>query len=204
MDWVCGSHSQRLAVVLIVSVQVAAGLLDGDDLVDHLVGGGAKLRTIAGLQHESNRLGPFINIGIGKHRPALRSRALAHQTAEIIHAAVGFQQIVHRGDTLGHVDLATLAPEAAGDGHGAHGNVPQLGVRRLGEILDALVFPARRVCQRHSCLRRRLSARKLSEDCMSRQRRYGSRRNRRGYKLSARDVSFFSHALFPISTSTTE
>src|SRR3984885_3253463 len=195
-------HSQRLAIILIVSIQVAAGFLNGNYLVDKLLGTCSKLRTIARLQHESNRLGPLVNIGVRKHGANLRSSAFAHEAAEIIHAAVRLQQVVHGGDALGYIDLAALTPEAAGDRHRTHRNVPQFGVRGLGKIFHTLIFPARRVCQCQRCLRRRLSAPSLSEDCMSRQRRNGSRRNCSAYELSARDVYFFRHALFPISTST--
>ena len=45
------------------------------------------------------------------------------------------------GMLLVDIDLATAGPEAAGYGHGAHRDVMQLGVRRFGQVLDALVFP---------------------------------------------------------------
>ena len=94
-------HAIGDAIVLVISVDVAAGLLHGDDLVDHLIGRGAKLRMISGLQREAHRLGPFIRIGIGKHRPNLLGVTLAHQPAEIVHAPVGFEQIVHGRNALG-------------------------------------------------------------------------------------------------------
>src|SRR6266851_3678189 len=70
------------------------------------------------------------------------------QAAEIHHAPVGLQQIVHGGNAFRNVGLAAAPPEPGLDGHRAHGDIPQLRVARFGEVLDALLFPARAIDQR--------------------------------------------------------
>ncbi len=139
-------HAQRFAIVLVVGVEVSAGLLDRDHLVNDFLGRRTQVRTIAGLQREPNCFGPLVNIGVRKNRPALRGVALAHQTAEIVHAPVGFEQIVHGGNAFGEVNLPAARPEAALDRDRVHRNVSEFRVRRLGEILDALILPSGVIC----------------------------------------------------------
>ena len=119
--------SGELPVVDVVGIQIAVGFLHRYDFVDRLLGAHAESGTSPRLQRKSNRFRPFINIGVGIDRPVLCGVALANQTAKIIHAAVGFQKIMHRRDTLGDVSLATGSPKSHLDGNGTYRNVPQLG-----------------------------------------------------------------------------
>ena len=136
-------HSLRLVSIHVIGVEIAARFLRGDNLVNHFLHGGAKLWTVARLQHEARGLNPLVNIGVGIYGPALGGRTFPRQAAKIVHAAVRLQQIVHAGNALVDVSLAPLRPEAALDGDRVHRNISQLGVRRFGKILDPLVLPSR-------------------------------------------------------------
>src|ERR1700722_7780963 len=109
------SHSQSFTIILIVGIEVAAGLLDGHHLIYDLVRRSAQFRAIARLQYKSNCLGPLVSVGVGIYRAALCRAALAHETPEVIHAAIGFEQIVHCRNAPGRIDLAALPPKTAGD-----------------------------------------------------------------------------------------
>src|SRR5579864_812072 len=152
-------HPQRFAVILIIGIQISARFLNSDHFINNFLGSGSKFRTIPRLQNKPNSLGPFINIGIREYRPALRSLTLPHQTTEIVHPPVSFQQVVHRWHTLCDVDLASRPPESAVNRDSSDRNVLQLGMRRLGEILHTLIFPVRRVGQLHVALNRRTRSR---------------------------------------------
>ena len=143
-----GKHALRRVVVDIVGVQITAGLLRGHNITNEFFNGRAKLWTITRLQREPRRFDPFVNVGVGIHRPTLSTLTLAGQAAEIRHAPVGLQQIVHGGNAFRNVGLAAAPPEAGLDGHRVHGDIPQLRVARFGEIFDALLFPARAIDQR--------------------------------------------------------
>src|SRR6202034_2467664 len=106
---------------------------------------------------------------------------------------------MHAGNAFGRADFAAWRPEAAGDGHSMHWNIAQLGMRRLRKIFDALIFPAWRIDQRNRSSRNCLFIGNIaSKSSMNGQSRYGSHRDRRRHKLSARDVSLFSHILVPL------
>ena len=121
-------HALGLAVVHVVCVEVSTGLLNRDDLGNHFFRHGPQLGTVTRLKRESDTLSPFVNVGVGIDRSALCRRTLAHQAAEIVHAAVRFQEIVHGGNALGDIDLAPLSPKSALHGYSPHGNISQLGM----------------------------------------------------------------------------
>src|ERR1700752_3965498 len=135
-------HAQRLAIILIIGIQISIRFLDRNDLVDDLFGRLAKCWTISRLQDESRRLGPLINIGIRENRATLGRLALPYQTAKIIHATIGFQQVVHRRNASAHIDLATWPPESSGNAHSSNRDVPQLGMWGFGQVLDRLILPS--------------------------------------------------------------
>ncbi len=143
-----GKHALRRVVIDVVGVQITAGLLRGHDVINEFLNGRAKLRTTGRLQREPRCFDPFVNVGVGIDRPTLNTLTLADQAAEIHHAPVGLQQIVHGGNAFRNVGLAAAPPEPGLDGHRAHGDIPQLRVARFGEVLDALLFPARAIDQR--------------------------------------------------------
>src|SRR5256885_46424 len=160
-------HSLRSMVADVIGVQVTVGLLRGNDVLRDFVHGSAKLGPLAGLQSETGGFGPLVNVGIGVHRPALRGGALSDEAAEIIHAAIGFQQFFHRRDALVDVDFAALCPETIFDRDGVHWHVSQFGVWRLREVENALVAPRR--SRRQSDLRMRSEfARSPFRSCESR------------------------------------
>src|SRR5207249_7279346 len=145
-DWSsdeCSSdlHALRGALANVIGVQISIRLLRGDDVLRDFLDGITKLGALAGLQSKADSFGPLVNVGIGIHRAALRRGALPDEAAEIIHAAVGFQQFFHRRNTFVDVDLAALRPETVFDRDGVNRYVPQFGVRRFCEIEDALVAP---------------------------------------------------------------
>ncbi len=105
---------------------------------------------VSGLKSESRRFGPLVHIGIRIDRPTLRILAIPSEAAEIVHAPVGLEQIVHARDAFRDVDLAPPGPKAALNGYGVHGNISQFGERRLGKILDTLLFPVRPTAHRRS------------------------------------------------------
>ena len=113
----------------VIGVQVSVGLLRGNDVLCNFLYSSAKLGTLAGLQSEAGGFRPLVNVGIGIHRAALPSSALPDEAAEIVHAAVGFEQFFHRRDALADVDFAALRPETIFDGDGVYRHVPQFGVR---------------------------------------------------------------------------
>ena len=191
-------HSQRLAIILVVGVQIPAGFLDGYDLVDDFLRRFPERRAVARLQYKSNRLGPLVNIGIGKYGARLRRLTLSQQTAEVVHPPVGFQQVMHRWNAPAHIDLAAWSPETARDGYGTHWNVPELGVGRFCEIFDSLILPLRRVNKVAVALRQPCSIRPASSKRADRKRRCGSDRNRRSDELSTRDIAFFIHDPAPL------
>src|SRR6266446_2443151 len=116
-------------IVHVIGIQIAAGFLGGDDIIDEFLRHGANRWTITGLQSEASGLGPFVNVGIGINRAALSTFAFIKEAAKIGHAAVGLEQIVHSGNAVGEVGFAPLTPKTASDGYGVHGNVAQLCVR---------------------------------------------------------------------------
>jgi len=117
-----------------IGVQVSVGLLRGYYVLRDFVHRGAELGTLAGLQNKADGLHPLVNIGIGVHRPALRRSALADEAAEIVHPAVGFQQLAHGRNALVDVDFAAPRPKTIFDRYGMHRYVPQFGIRRLCEV----------------------------------------------------------------------
>ena len=136
-------HAQRLAVVLVVGVEVAARLLDGHHVANHGGGGLAQLRLVGGLQREADGLGPLVDVGVGVDGTLLRRAGLAFEAQEVVHAAVREQLVAHGGDAGVEIGLAALRPEAVLDGDRSDRNAFQLGVRRAGKIEDAGVFPIR-------------------------------------------------------------
>ena len=136
-----GRHAEGRAIADEVSVQVAVGFLHGYHKVDDVFGGFAQLGAISGLQGEGHRFGPFVYVGIGIYCADLRSAALADQSAEIVHAPMGFFQVVHGRNALRDVDFAARGPETGLDGDGADGNAVELCVWRIGKIQNALVLP---------------------------------------------------------------
>src|SRR6266481_3400729 len=124
-----------------VGVQVSVRFLRGYYVLRDFVHRGAELGTVAGLQNKAGGLHPLVNIGIGVHGPALRCSTLAVEAAEIVHPSVGFQQFAHGRNALVDVDFAALRPKTILDRDGVHWYVSQFGVRRLGEIENALVPP---------------------------------------------------------------
>lgn len=93
------------------------------------------------MEGEADGFGPFIYVGIREHGAVLLGVALAGEAAEVVHAAVGLEQVVHGGDAASDVDFAARAPETLFDGDRVNRNVAQLGVRRLDEILNRLIAP---------------------------------------------------------------
>ena len=151
-----GEHSFRLAVVYVICVQITVGLLHRDNFIDHFLRCGPKLWKIAGLERESHRLHPFINVRVGINRPTLSSLALADEAPEIVHATVGFEQVVHAGNTLRNIHLTSLSPEAGLNRHCSHRDISELRMRRFAEILDALFFPIGIAGPLGMCLRGRI------------------------------------------------
>ena len=96
---------------------------------------------IPGLQSEADGFGPFIYVGVGEYGAVLLGVALANQAAEVVHASVGLDQVMHGGNATSDIDFAARAPESFFDGHRVDGDVAQLGVRRLDEILNRLIAP---------------------------------------------------------------
>ena len=181
-------HAERRAVLHVVRIQVAVRLLRGDHVRDDFFCRHAQFRTVARLQGEAHRLGPLVNIGIGIYGADLLGVALPGEAAEIVHAAVGFEQIVHGGDALRHVNLAARGPEAALNGDGADGHRSQLRVGRFCEVDDALVLPRRCVRERHFGLPAAAAGglgNRRQESAANRQRGNGRAGNRRSHKLPA-------------------
>jgi hypothetical protein len=102
-----------------------------------------RLGVVSGLKSEPRCLGPLVHIGIRIDGPTLRILAFPGEAAEIVHAPVGLEQIVHARDAFRDVDLAPPSPKAALNGYGTHGNISQFREWRLGKILDTLLFPVR-------------------------------------------------------------
>ena len=136
-----GCHTVLGTISHVISVQISAGLLDGDNFVDEFVRVRAQIRTVTRLKGKARRFRPFVNIGIRKDRSTLRSVALACQSQEIIHTAIGFEQFFHRRDALLYVGLASRSPEPGCDGDGVYRNVSQLCVRRLSKVQYTLILP---------------------------------------------------------------
>ena len=58
-------HAEWLSIVVVVSIQIAAWLLDCNNFANHGICRLAQLRLIARLWLKSNRFRPFVNIGVG-------------------------------------------------------------------------------------------------------------------------------------------
>ena len=155
-------HPQRFVIVHVVGVQVTTRLLNGHDLANYLLRTGAKLGTIARLQHKANGLGPLVDVRVRIHGTLLRCVALAHKPAKVVHAPIGFEQIMHCGDALAGVDLTALPPESVLDRHRAYRDISELGVRRFVQIFNALVSPGGIVGQSDGRLWRTRACRRFS------------------------------------------
>ena len=134
-------HAQRLAIALVVGVDIAARFLCGDHFTDHFEGRGAELRMVGGLQSEADSLGPFVDIGVRVDGADLGRGRFAFEAEEVVHAAVVDQLVVHRGNAGFEVGDAALRPEALLNFDSANGNCFELGVGRPGDIDDTGVFP---------------------------------------------------------------
>jgi len=93
-------------------------VLRGNEVLRNFLDGSAKLRTITGLQSERRGFRPFVNVEVGIDRATLRRGVLPDETANIVHAAVGFQKFFHRRNTFVDVDVSSLRPETMLDGDG--------------------------------------------------------------------------------------
>lgn len=91
-------HAQRLAVALVIRIEIATWLLRCNHRADYRVERGVKLRLITRLHRESDRLGPLINIGVGVNRPDLRRRRFAFKAQKIRQAAMLEKLVLHGRD----------------------------------------------------------------------------------------------------------
>ena len=114
------------------------------------------------LQHKANGLGPLVDVRVRIHGTLLRCVALAHKPAKVVHAPIGFEQIMHCGDALAGVDLTALPPESVLDRHRAYRDISELGVRRFVQIFNALVSPGGIVGQSDGRLWRTRACRRFS------------------------------------------
>src|SRR5437879_8195497 len=87
-------HALRYAIIDVIGVKVAAGFLHSDNIIDEFFSHRPHLWTVARLQREPHRLGPFINVGVRKNGPSLIALALIGQSAEINQAAISLEQVV--------------------------------------------------------------------------------------------------------------
>ena len=112
-----------------VRVEIPAGFLDGNDLVNPFLRPLTELRLISRLQENAHRFDPLVRIGVGKNGPLALDLLALREPAEIVRVAVLFNERADAGNTLFDSDFAPPAPEPVLHSHSADRHAAQLRIR---------------------------------------------------------------------------
>jgi hypothetical protein len=119
----------RLPLLDPVRIQIPGGLLRGQHVIDQPVHRRAELGIVLSLQDEADGFHPLVQVGVGVEGTAPRHLLSAGQPAEVVHDAVGLEQLQQRRDAALDVGTAACRPEAVAHAHGTDRHVPQPCVR---------------------------------------------------------------------------